>query len=153
MWPTSPTTRSARACRHHAQPIPVRRRPPLRSTPVSTRPSAPSIGVADAFWWVTRDPTVLAATLPRPATVILRNPAWKLPQTNSQWISSYPTEQNNLNGEYYFETYFCLTANASNLLVSVCLRADDAAGVYVNGHQITLSPADTTFKAASPACG
>ena len=111
------------------------------------------IGVADAFWWVTRDPTVPAATLPRPATVILRNPAWKLPQTNSQWISSYPTEQDNLNGEYDFETYFCLTANASNLLVSVCLRADDAAGVYVNGHQITLSPADTTFKAASPACG
>ena len=111
------------------------------------------IGVADAFWWVTRDPTVPAATLLRPATVILRNPAWKLPQTNSQWISSYPTEQDNLNGEYDFETYFCLTANASNLLVSVCLRADDAAGVYVNGHQITLSPADTTFKAASPACG
>jgi uncharacterized repeat protein (TIGR03803 family) len=111
------------------------------------------IGAADAFWWVTRDPTVPAATLPRPATVILRNPAWQLPQPNSQWISSYPTEEDNLNGEYDFETYFCLTTNASNVVVSVCLRADDAAGAYLNGHQITLLPADTTFKAASPACG
>jgi len=110
-------------------------------------------GAADAFWWVTRDPTIPAATLPRPATVILGNPAWKPPQPNSQWISSYPTEQDNLNGEYDFETYFCLTTNASNVVVSVCLRADDAAGAYLNGHQITLSPADTTFKAASPACG
>ncbi|MFO1487826.1 MAG: LamG-like jellyroll fold domain-containing protein [Verrucomicrobiota bacterium] len=110
-------------------------------------------GQADAFWRVTADPTVPPSTLPRPATVIQGNSAWKPPQANSQWISSYPTEVNNLNGAYVFETDFCLAGDASNVVVNVCLRADDSAGVSLNGHPLALAPANTTYGAAVPACG
>ena len=109
-------------------------------------------GQADAFWWVTKDPTVPATTLPRPATVVEGNAAWQPAQANSQWISSYATEVDNLNGEYDFQAYFCTLADASNLALSVCLRADDFAAVALNGHLLPLS-GSTVFKAASPACG
>jgi hypothetical protein len=109
-------------------------------------------GQADAFWWVTKDPTVPAAALPRPATVIQRNAAWQPPLPNSQWISSYPTEVNNLNGEYDFQTYFCTAPDATNLVLNICLRADDAAAAALNGNLIPLS-GSTVFKAPNPACG
>jgi hypothetical protein len=111
-----------------------------------------NFGQADAYWWITRDPTVPATALPRPATVIQRNPAWQPPQASSQWISSYPTEVDNLNGEYDFQTYFCTAADATNLTLNICLRADDAAGAALNGHLIPLS-GSTVFKAPNPACG
>ena len=110
-------------------------------------------GQADAYWWVSADP-VPSAFLPRPATVIQGNPAWQPPQANSQWISSYPTEADNLNGEYDFETFFCVATNgATNLVLNICLRADDEAGAYLNGNLITLTPPNTTFGAPNPACG
>ena len=91
-------------------------------------------GQADAYWWVSADPTVPSAFLPRPATVIQGNPAWQPPQANSQWISSYPTEADNLNGEYDFETFFCVATNgATNLVLNICLRADDEAGLTLTG--------------------
>ncbi|PWU16384.1 MAG: hypothetical protein C5B50_13640, partial [Verrucomicrobia bacterium] len=76
-----------------------------------------NIGSADAFWWVTKDPTVPAATLPRPATVITPNGAWAAAQPNSRWISSYLTDIDDLNGEYDFQTYFCTATNATNLVL------------------------------------
>ena len=110
-------------------------------------------GQADAFWWVTADPTLPPTFLPRPATVIQPNPAWQPAQANSQWISSYPTEADNLNGEYDFETYFCVASNAANLVLNICLRADDQAGAYLNGNPIPLAPPNTTWGAPVPACG
>ena len=111
-------------------------------------------GQADAYWWVTKDPTLPPTTVPRPATVIQANPAWKPAQPNSQWISSYPSDADNVNGEYDFETYFCLTTNnATNLVLNICLRADDEAGAYLNGNLIPLTPPNTTFGAPNPACG
>jgi hypothetical protein len=108
---------------------------------------------ADAFWWVTSDPTQPGTTLPRPASVIQRNAAWSQPMADSQWLSSYPTEVNNLNGEYVFETYFCLQPDASNVVANVCLRVDDAAEVYLNGNLLVATPALYSFRTVTPACG
>jgi uncharacterized repeat protein (TIGR03803 family) len=113
-------------------------------------------GAADAFWFVTADPTIPHGTLPRPATVITPNSSWKPAQANSQWISSYPSEVDNLNGEYDFETYFCLEPDASNVVVSVCLRADDAASVSLNGHPFVWAyggPDSPSCWSGSPTCG
>jgi hypothetical protein len=110
-------------------------------------------GQADATWWVTKDPTLPPTTVPRPATVIMPNVAWAAPMTNSEWISAYGTDNDILNGEYDFQTYFCTAANASNLVLNVCLRADDAAAVGLNGNIIPLAPANTAFNAPNPACG
>src|ERR1035441_4168437 len=110
-------------------------------------------GAADAFWVVTKDPTG-NTTVPRPATVIQPySPPWMQPLPLSQWITSYPSAVDPLNGEYDFETYFCVATNATNLVLNVCLRADDVAGVYLNGHLITLVPANTTYNTLVPACG
>jgi uncharacterized repeat protein (TIGR03803 family) len=111
-------------------------------------------GAADAFWFVTGNPTT-GTTLSRAATVIAPNPAWQPAQANSQWISSYPSEVDNLNGEYDFETYFCLEPGATNVVVSVCLRADDAAGVSLNGHQFVSAVRSGSCSCfnTSPTCG
>ncbi|MGA3284586.1 MAG: LamG-like jellyroll fold domain-containing protein [Verrucomicrobiota bacterium] len=113
----------------------------------------------EPLWTVTRDPW--GATR-RPAIVIAAFTAqsgrqWSPAQGDSQWISSYPTAENKDNGEYDFQTQFCLKTNEwTNIVLSVCLRADDWASAYVNGHQILLSSDDTTwtvFDAVNPACG
>src|SRR5664280_1024891 len=107
------------------------------------------IGAADAFWTVVADPDP-GTTEPRPATVITKNPAWSDPQASSQWISSYATPDDDLNGAYDFQTQFCLQTNYSNVVLSLCLRADDWADVYLNGTLILTTP-DPSFN-ASPAC-
>ena len=98
------------------------------------------IGAADAYWTVVSDPDP-GTTEPRPATTILKHPAWWTPMTNSQWISSYATAQDDLNGPYAFQTTFCLRPGWSNAVLDVDLRADDTAAVYVNGNYVgTITP-------------
>ena len=87
---------------------------------------------ADAFWKVVGDPDS-GTTEPRQSTVIAPNPAWAAAQPNSQWISSYPTADDDLNGPYDFQTQFCLESNYTNIVLSICLRADDWAEVFLNG--------------------
>ena len=109
------------------------------------------IGQADAYWWVTANPPG-TGTVPRPATAVSPNPAWKPALADSQWLSSYGTDMDNTNGEYDFETTFCLEPGATNLALNVCLRVDDAASVALNGHVFLYSPPLYSF-ALAPTCG
>ncbi len=94
------------------------------------------IGSADPYWTVTCDP-VDSTFEPRSSFVISKNPAWSNPQPNTEWISSYPTQQNTRNGLYCFE--FCFCVNPSGPLpdeLNLWVRADDTAEVYLNGVSI-----------------
>ena len=110
-----------------------------------------SIGEADAFWRVTQD-TDSQSQEPRPATAILQvSGAWHDPEPNSQWISSRATAEQNINGAYVFETRFCLLEGWSGIEISLSVRADDQANVYLNDVQILSSPEGTFWYNHDPA--
>ncbi|MBI3194096.1 MAG: hypothetical protein HYZ34_06455, partial [Ignavibacteriae bacterium] len=91
----------------------------------------------DNEWYVFSDPDG-NTTERRPAYVIppyYPGNAWANPQTNSKWISSYPTADDDLNGHYVFEYYFCLE-DSEDAMLCLNLRADDTASVYLNGNFI-----------------
>lgn len=106
------------------------------------------IGDADAYWNVVEDPDPTTAE-PRPAFVINQNPAWKPPLPNSQWISSYPTADNETNGKYAYEFCFCLGSNFSPPVLNLALRADDRADVFFNGSLLGSTP-NPSFNTVSP---
>ncbi|MGD0649961.1 MAG: choice-of-anchor tandem repeat GloVer-containing protein, partial [Verrucomicrobiia bacterium] len=114
-----------------------------------------AIGARDAFWRVVADPDS-GTHEPRPATVITAHPAWKPAQPDSQWISSYPTAQDDLNGDYDFETRFCLRPGWTNVVLHICLRADDWAEVFLNGVNILQAGSatlnDGAWNTPSPIC-
>ena len=56
------------------------------------------IGVTDFRWIVTQDPDP-GTTEPRPAWTIPAYPSWQPAMPNTQWISSYPTSNNDRNGD------------------------------------------------------
>jgi hypothetical protein len=89
-------------------------------------------GTADAFWKVVADPNP-GTFKARPAIAITPNPAWAAPELISQWISSYNVADDDLNGPYDFQTQFCLESNYTNIVLHICLRADDWAEVFLNG--------------------
>ncbi len=93
------------------------------------------IGGMTPWWRVISDPDP-GTTEPRPAGVILKHPAWAFPFTNSQWISSYPSSTNILNGLYEFEYCFCLGPNAQKPSMAFDILADDSAAVFLNGNYI-----------------
>jgi hypothetical protein len=109
-----------------------------------------TIGSADYYWTVTCDPDP-TTTEPRPAWVILKNPAWQNPMPGSQWISSYPTAANDSNGFYCYSYCFCVKPGALPTNVYLCLRADDRADVYLNGNFIGSTP-NPSFNTNNPTC-
>ena len=98
-------------------------------------PGTYPIGVADEYWTVTCDPDP-GTTEPRPAWVIQKNSAWQNPIGLSQWISSYPTNLDDLNGTYCFEFCFHLAQAPTSASIYLQMRADDSAVVYLNGNWI-----------------
>ena len=129
--------------------------PPTNTVVLNTGYDHPSgsvyaVGAADAFWTVTADPDS-GTTETRPATVIQRHPAWAVPTANSQWLSSYPTAADDLNGAYDFQTRFCLQPGWTNVVLNLCLRADDQAEVFLNGNLILTGPSPG-FTVAGRAC-
>ena len=111
-----------------------------------------SIGAADAFWRVVDDQDSNTHEL-RDATVVAKLPgAWHDPEANSQWISSEPTAANNINGTYTFETQFCLEPGWSNVVLTLCVRADDAATVFLNGASILSVPEGSLWYNSNAVC-
>ena len=51
------------------------------------------VGSQTIYWTVVSDPSA-STTEPRPASVITKHPAWCNPLPNSQWLSSYPSANN-----------------------------------------------------------
>jgi len=105
-------------------------------------------GVTDGEWIVVSDPDT-DTWEPRSSFVIPRYAyGWTPPQSESQWISSYATADDDENGHYYYEYRFCLedTVGAS---VSMSVRADDQAVFYLNGNLIG-STSENSFKPGFP---
>jgi hypothetical protein len=122
--------------------------PPIQTLPIGTgynyaTNSTYPIGASDPNWTVVADPDPNTHE-PRPAFVVaFLAGAWKPPlsptstppdgATPSQWISSYPSSSDNLNGDYVFEFCFCLRDGFTKPVLNLSLRADDTAEVFLNG--------------------
>ena len=93
-----------------------------------------AINAIDPRWTVVEDP--FAGTIePRPATVITKYDSWVVPDAESQWISGYPSAVQNVNGNYVFETKFCIRdgADLSLATLEIGMRGDDACFASLNG--------------------
>ncbi|MFQ5430064.1 MAG: dockerin type I domain-containing protein [Phycisphaerae bacterium] len=102
-------------------------------------------GADDDDWDVTGEPPPLG-TLPRPAKVISANPAW-LTIPGTRWISANATGPN---GDYTYEFCFCLDARFTNPNLTIQLRADDKASVFLNGNPIGATPPTFAFNTPVP---
>jgi hypothetical protein len=93
-----------------------------------------AIGAIDPRWTVVADPFALTSE-PRPATVITKHAAWAVPDVDSQWISGYPTSIQTQNGDYVFETTFCVLpgVDLGAATLQIGMRGDDACFASLNG--------------------
>ena len=107
------------------------------------------LGAADPLWTIVADPDP-GTTEPRPATTVPPYPGWQPALPNSDWISAYPGSFAP-NGPYDFQTKFCLKPGYTNVLLKLCLRADDRADVFLNGNLIVSTP-NPSFLTATPTC-
>ena len=102
------------------------------------------VGSPDDDWIVTAEPPP-PGTLPRPAGVIAGSTAW-LTIPGTRWISADYTGPV---GDYTYEYCFCLHADFQNPLLSLDLRADDWATVFLNGNLLGVTP-DPSFNTPTP---
>lgn len=103
-----------------------------------------SIGSNDDDWNVIVDAS--GGTVPRPATVITPNSAW-LTIPGTRWISASSTGPNGL---YVYEQCFCLDPRFENAQLTLDLRADDRATVWLNGVQVGATPVLYSFNTPQP---
>ncbi len=127
--------------------------PPAQTLPIATgynyaTSSTYAIGNPDPNWTVVADPDPYTSE-PRPAWTINKHPAWKPALPGSNWISSYPSYSDNVNGKYIFESCFCLQAGFRTPTLDLALRADDKAEVFLNGHPLGHTP-DTSYDEPNP---
>jgi hypothetical protein len=127
--------------------------PPVQQLPIATgynyaTSSTYGIGNPDPNWTVVADPDPYTSE-PRPAWVIGAHSAWKPALPDSQWISSYPSYSDNTNGEYIFESCFCLREGFGTPTLDLSLRADDEAVVFFNGHILGVTPG-TSYDEPNP---
>lgn len=101
-------------------------------------------GQDDDTWVVTTDAS--GGSVPRPATVITPHPAW-LTIPGTRWISAAQTGPN---GDYVYEHCFCLDPRFKNAALSLFLRADDYATVWLNGVQVGATPPSYSFNSPQP---
>ncbi|MCB0712134.1 MAG: hypothetical protein KDD67_07375 [Ignavibacteriae bacterium] len=106
------------------------------------------VGSYTTFWQVVSDPSP-STTEPRPASVIApfsnQGGGWGGPLAGSQWISSYPSANNDTNGFYEFEFCFCITGRPNGVKLIFDILADDRATVYVNGTQVATTTMSYAF--------
>ncbi len=107
------------------------------------------VGAADPNWTVVTDPDS-GTNEPRPAIVIATHGAWAAAMPGSTWVSSYATATNSTNDHYIFENCFCLQDSSGTLNLSLKLRADDAATVFLNGTQVGATGATGGFSSPTP---
>lgn len=109
------------------------------------------VGNNDDQWVVTCEPSPVG-TLPRPAVVIPTNGAWTV-TPGSQWISANGTGPN---GTYCYDFCFCLDDRYRSANVTLQVKADDTAQVFLNGNLIGNaspynSPNPATISTSNPA--
>lgn len=82
-------------------------------------------------WQVISTPPSVPGVLPRPVSLVTPHPAWD--QTVC-WMSAAPNGNIGLpSGTYVYEYCFCLDERFTNPSLNLCVKADDAASVYLNG--------------------
>lgn len=108
------------------------------------------IGAQTIYWTVVSDPSA-NTTEPRPASVITKHPAWCNPLPNTQWLSSYPSANNDTNGTYIFDDTVCISPEVQKAQIHLELFADDYARVYFNGVQIGTSAPSYGFLCSNKA--
>jgi hypothetical protein len=96
-------------------------------------------GVSDELWVLVGTPNT-NISVPRIPTVISPHSAW-VTQTNSAWISPYPTNSLNTNNPapdpfYMYEACFCLCEN-STVNLELSIAADDAFQFYLDDSLIS----------------
>jgi len=87
------------------------------------------IGGSDDTWIVNYDPNVGFGS-PQPAFVVSPHASW-LTIPTSQWISF---DRNGPNGDYGYQSCFCLKAGFQNASLNFTGRADDSASVFLNNN-------------------
>ncbi|MCX7908348.1 MAG: hypothetical protein N2560_02380 [Ignavibacteria bacterium] len=88
----------------------------------------------DPYWVVISDPR--PGTLePRPATTIIKHPAWSGPYPKSQWIAVDSSYSNNTNGIYKYQRCFCI-AQGGRIRIKLDVLADDTVSILLNGNYI-----------------
>jgi|GEM_PF-2827847 hypothetical protein len=97
------------------------------------------VGALDNYWMVTAEPAAFGGTLPRPAVVVQKHPAWDGPLSNTQWLNVHSGTTNSTNGDYTFEYKFCL-GETNNAALSMKMLVDDDAKVYLNNNLIGQTP-------------
>jgi hypothetical protein len=102
-------------------------------------------GTDDDMWVVTCEPPP-GGILPRPATVINAHPAW-LTIPGTRWIAA---NANGPNGDYCYDFCFCLDGRFTNPNLTIQLRADDRASVFLNGNLIGATPPIFAFNTPVP---
>jgi len=106
-------------------------------------------GSVDNEWIVVSDPDP-GTVEPRPAFVIPPYyPAWAEPMGGSRWISSYPHARDDRVDHYVYEYSFCLE-DAEDASISISMRVDDSADVYLNGNLIGSTGEDSFKEAYDP---
>lgn len=103
-----------------------------------------AVGDPDDDWDVTADPDPNTVE-PRDAGVIAPNAAW-LTIPGSRWISG---AYQGPSGDYTYEFCFCLDPRFQDVFLSLDLRADDSAAVFVNGNFLGSTP-DPSFNTPNP---
>ncbi len=101
--------------------------------------SVPPGSVNDPFWTVVQDPFPLTIE-PRPATTIIKHPAWASPFPGSQWIAVYNDYSNSTNGVYVYERCFCIEGQL-RVRINLQMYADDIIdSVTLDGNKLNLIP-------------
>lgn len=95
-------------------------------------------GSQDDDWTTTVDPS--GGVVPDATGVITAHPAW-LTFPGSKWIAA---DKYGPNGEYVYETCWCMDHDYQQPVLGFEIRADDQADVYLNGNLI-VSTVDGTF--------
>jgi len=91
-------------------------------------------GNGDGQWTVTSDPDP-GTTEPRPGIAVDLYAGWFTAFTKTQWLSSYSSAVNPINGVYMYEFNFCMNSTINPSIKLTC-RADDSAYVYLNNNLI-----------------
>lgn len=106
----------------------------LANCPCPLTPYGEDIHCGSA-WNVVSTPAGVPGSLPRPVNIVAPHAAW---DPAVCWMSATPSGSSSSlpGGQYVYEYCFCLSEHFSNPFLDLCVKADDAVAVYLNGVHI-----------------
>jgi hypothetical protein len=128
------------------------------STGINATGGLLSIGSKDPWWDLVAVPPTVGGTLPQQTFAVSPVTGWQAPIAGSQWISNAADNAAQPDGDYYYQSCFCLDKPAGATL-GLQMRADNQEFVYLNDTLATAENSATTpafsgtlnsFKATAP---